>query len=68
MIGEVAEGVFVDAGTSSRGFNLAPALGRHVAQLVVGGPVDPGLAQFHPRRFENHAELNGGFGAARIIG
>jgi sarcosine oxidase, subunit beta len=68
VIGEIAEGVFVDAGTSGHGFKLAPALGRHIATLVAGGPVDAGLAQFHPRRFESHAELSAGFGAARIIG
>jgi sarcosine oxidase subunit beta len=68
VIGEVAEGVFVDAGTSGHGFKLAPALGRHIAALVAGAPVDPGLAQFHPYRFESDAELKAGFGAARIIG
>jgi len=68
VIGEVAEGVFVDAGTSGHGFKLAPALGRHVAALVSGASVDAGLAQFHPHRFESHAELSAGFGAARIIG
>jgi glycine/D-amino acid oxidase-like deaminating enzyme len=36
VIGEIAEHVFVDAGTSSHGFKLAPALGRHVADLVLG--------------------------------
>ena len=36
VIGEVAPNVFVDAGTSGHGFKLAPALGRHVADLVVG--------------------------------
>ncbi len=68
VIGEIAPGLFVDAGTSGHGFKLAPALGRHVADLVLGGPADPGLAQFHPRRFAEHAELAAGYGDARILG
>jgi len=68
VIGEIAEGVFVDAGTSGHGFKLAPALGRHVADLVVGSGTDPGLEQFHPRRFEEERELDAGFGEARILG
>jgi glycine/D-amino acid oxidase-like deaminating enzyme len=68
VIGEIAEGVFVDAGTSGHGFKLAPALGRHVADLVTGAEVDPGLEQFHPRRFEEHHALDAGFGEARILG
>lgn len=68
VIGEIADGVFVDAGTSGHGFKLAPALGKHVADLVVGRKVDPGLAQFHPRRFQESHELMAGYGAARVIG
>jgi glycine/D-amino acid oxidase-like deaminating enzyme len=68
VIGEIAPGVFVDAGTSGHGFKLAPALGRHVADLVTGGDVDPGLEQFHPRRFELATALDAGFGDARILG
>jgi glycine/D-amino acid oxidase-like deaminating enzyme len=68
VIGEIAEGVVVDAGTSGHGFKLAPALGRHVADLVTGSTTDPGLEQFHPRRFEEHRELGAGFGDARILG
>ena len=68
VIGEIAPGVFVDAGTSGHGFKLAPALGGHVADLVMGGEVDPGLAQFDPRRFTEHRELAAGYGAARILG
>ena len=58
VIGEIADGVFVDAGTSGHGFKLAPALGRHVANLVLGnsrsaaGPVPspplPGRASCWP--------------------
>lgn len=68
VIGEIASGVFVDAGTSGHGFKLAPALGAHVADLVTGVDVDPGLEQFHPRRFERAGALDAGFGEARILG
>lgn len=68
VIGEIADGVFVDAGTSGHGFKLAPALGRHVADLVTGGEVDPGLEQFHPKRFLEASTLDAGYGDARILG
>jgi sarcosine oxidase subunit beta len=68
VIGEVAPGIFVDAGTSGHGFKLAPALGRHVASLMLGKEVDEGLQQFQPRRFETDQLLAAGFGSARIIG
>ena len=68
VIGEVAPGVFVDAGTSGHGFKLAPALGRRVAELVTGEAVDPDLRQFDPFRFERGAVLSAGFGRSRIVG
>jgi glycine/D-amino acid oxidase-like deaminating enzyme len=68
VIGAIAEGVFVDAGTSGHGFKLAPALGRHVADLVTGTDVDPGLAQFDPDRFADARRLDAGYGQARILG
>ena len=68
VIGEIAPGVFVDAGTSGHGFKLAPALGAHIADLLTGAEVDPGLEQFHPRRFEQAGALDAGFGEARILG
>jgi glycine/D-amino acid oxidase-like deaminating enzyme len=67
VIGEIAPGIFVDAGTSGHGFKLAPALGAHVAALVMGERV-PGLEQFHPRRFEGAQTLSAGYGEARILG
>jgi sarcosine oxidase, subunit beta len=67
VIGEVAPGVVVDAGTSGHGFKLAPALGGHVADLVVGTPA-PGLAAFHPSRFDTGTGLAAGYGEARILG
>ena len=68
VIGEIAPGVFVDAGTSGHGFKLAPALGAHVADLVTGAQVDPGLADFDPFRFERGTELAAGYRDARILG
>lgn len=68
VIGEIAPGIFVDAGTSGHGFKLAPALGRHLASLVLGKEVDEGLRQFEPRRFDTDQLLAAGFGSARIIG
>lgn len=51
VVGEVAPDVYVDAGTSGFGFLTAPALGRHVADLLSGAEPDPGLKEFHPLRF-----------------
>jgi len=68
VIGEIAPGVVVDAGTSGHGFKLAPALGAHIADLLTGAEVDPGIEQFHPRRFEQAGALDAGFGEARILG
>lgn len=67
VIGEIADGVFVDAGTSGHGFKLAPALGRHVASLVLGTP-DPRMEQFHPRRFAAGELLAAGYRDSRILG
>ncbi|WP_308103093.1 NAD(P)/FAD-dependent oxidoreductase [Streptomyces albus] len=68
VIGEVAERVFVTAGTSGHGFKLAPALGEQVARLVLDDDPHPDLAQFHPDRFDRGERLAGGYGAAQIIG
>lgn len=67
VIGEIADGVFVDAGTSGHGFKLAPALGAVVADMVMGD-ADPRLSQFHPRRFDAGHTLEAGYGTARILG
>ncbi len=67
VIGEIADGVFIDAGTSGHGFKLAPGLGRYVADLVLGDP-DPGLEPFTPHRFATGAGLASGWGDARILG
>jgi sarcosine oxidase, subunit beta len=68
VIGEIAPGIFVDAGTSGHGFKLAPALGRHVADLVAGHDVDEAIHQFHPSRFDEGRRLAAGYGQARILG
>jgi sarcosine oxidase, subunit beta len=68
VIGAIGDRIFVDAGTSGHGFKLAPGLGRHVADLVMQDSPDPGLEQFHPKRFDSGAPLAAGYGSARILG
>lgn len=69
VIGEVAPNVFVDAGTSGHGFKIAPALGRHVADLVSGSPeLDRRLQDFDPFRFARGVALSAGYRDARILG
>jgi glycine/D-amino acid oxidase-like deaminating enzyme len=68
VIGEIASGVFVDAGTSGHGFKLGPALGADVSALLVGSKVDPGIHGFRPERFTSGVSLAAGYGAARILG
>ncbi|HEY1421738.1 MAG TPA: FAD-binding oxidoreductase [Candidatus Dormibacteraeota bacterium] len=68
VIGEIAPGVFVDAGTSGHGFKLAPALGADVAGLVLGAEVERDLGQFSPARFGSGEALAAGYGSARILG
>lgn len=67
VIGAISERVFLDAGTSGHGFKLAPALGEHVARMLLDDP-DPRLAQFSPARFAAGDALASGFGTARILG
>jgi len=68
VIGEVAPGVFVDAGTSGHGYKLAPALGREVARMVLGEDTDRGLVDFHPSRFDDGRTLDAGYREAHILG
>jgi glycine/D-amino acid oxidase-like deaminating enzyme len=68
VIGEIAPGIFVDAGTSGHGFKLGPALGADVASLVMGSVVDPGVHELSPKRFESGRSLAAGYGKARILG
>ena len=61
--------MFVDAGTSGHGFKMAPALGKHVADLVTGSEdLDPRIADFDPFRFERGDSLAAGYRDARILG
>jgi Glycine/D-amino acid oxidases (deaminating) len=68
VIGEIAPGVFVDAGTSGHGFKLGPALGADLAGLLAGAEVDAGLREFAPERFRAGRTLAAGYGSARILG
>ncbi|MDQ6876712.1 MAG: FAD-binding oxidoreductase [Candidatus Dormibacteraeota bacterium] len=68
VIGEIAPGVFVDAGSSGHGFKLGPALGADVAALLTGADADPGIFEFGPGRFKAGAPLAAGYGSARILG
>jgi glycine/D-amino acid oxidase-like deaminating enzyme len=68
VIGEIARGVFVDAGTSGHGFKLGPALGADVAALLAGSKVDAGIREFTPERFSDGHPLAAGYGAAKILG
>lgn len=68
VIGQVAENVFIVAGTSGHGFKWAPAMGGHVADLVLGADVDPELAQFDPARFSHGEVIEAGYGDAKILG
>jgi glycine/D-amino acid oxidase-like deaminating enzyme len=51
ILGRVRDRVWVAAGFSGRGFMLAPAVGRIVAESVVGEREDPVLTVLDPRRF-----------------
>jgi sarcosine oxidase, subunit beta len=68
VIGEIAPGVFVDAGTSGHGFKLGPALGADVAALLTGSEVDSGVHDFKPERFGAGRPLAAGYGSAKILG
>jgi len=51
IIGRIADGVFVAAGFSGHGFMQSPAVGRAVAQEVLGLEPDVDLAPYRPERF-----------------
>lgn len=51
ILGQVRERVWVAAGFSGRGFMQAPAVGRIVAESVLGVGNDPALSVFDPARF-----------------
>jgi len=68
VIGEIAPGVFVDAGTSGHGFKLGPALGADVASLLVGSKVDADIHEFASERFSDGRPFAAGYGEAKILG
>jgi sarcosine oxidase, subunit beta len=68
VIGEIAPGVFVDAGTSGHGFKLGPAIGSDVAALLMGSEVDAAIREFAPERFSAGRPLAAGYGSAKILG
>jgi glycine/D-amino acid oxidase-like deaminating enzyme len=68
VIGEIAPGIFVDAGTSGHGFKVAPMLGKHIADLIMGEEIADGLADFDPFRFERGRPLAAGYRENRILG
>jgi sarcosine oxidase subunit beta len=51
ILGQVRDRVWVAAGFSGRGFMLAPAIGRIIAEAVLGEPHDPLLDVLRPERF-----------------
>jgi glycine/D-amino acid oxidase-like deaminating enzyme len=51
ILGQVRDRVWVAAGFSGRGFMQAPAIGRIVAESVLGAGSDPALAVFGVDRF-----------------
>lgn len=57
VVGPVADGLLVAAGSSGHGFMMAPEIGRGVAAMLLGE--DPGaeIAQLVPDRFERGALL-----------
>jgi sarcosine oxidase, subunit beta len=51
ILGRVRDRVWVAAGFSGRGFMLAPAVGRIIAESVLDGREDPALGVLDPERF-----------------
>jgi glycine/D-amino acid oxidase-like deaminating enzyme len=51
ILGQVRDRVWVASGFSGRGFMQAPAIGRIVAESVLGAGTDPALTVFDARRF-----------------
>ena len=51
IIGRIGDGVFIAAGFSGHGFMQSPAVGRAVAQAVLGLEPDVDLTPYRPERF-----------------
>jgi glycine/D-amino acid oxidase-like deaminating enzyme len=55
IVDAVADGLWVAAGFSGHGFMIAPSVGRLVADLVAGDPMQPWRGAFHIDRFDGAA-------------
>jgi sarcosine oxidase subunit beta len=51
IVGTVDDGLWVAAGFSGHGFMIAPAVGRMIADAIVGAEADPALHALAPQRF-----------------
>ncbi|MDE2720881.1 FAD-binding oxidoreductase [Candidatus Palauibacter polyketidifaciens] len=59
-------GLYLAYGFSGHGFKLAPAIGRCVAQSLLGETPDVDLAPYRPERFRKEALLLGAYGVGSI--
>lgn len=59
-------GLYLAYGFSGHGFKMAPAIGRCVAQALLGEAPDIDLAPYRPERFSEEALLLGAYGAGSI--
>ena len=59
-------GLYLAYGFSGHGFKLAPAIGRCVAQSLLGEAPDIDLAPYRPQRFREEALLLGAYGGGSI--
>ncbi|MCY3601254.1 MAG: FAD-binding oxidoreductase [Gemmatimonadetes bacterium] len=59
-------GLYLAYGFSGHGFKLAPAIGRCVAQSLLGQTPDVDLAPYRPERFSEEALLLGAYGSGSI--
>ncbi|MYA33078.1 MAG: FAD-binding oxidoreductase [Gemmatimonadales bacterium] len=59
-------GLYLAYGFSGHGFKLAPAIGRCVAQSLLGEAPDIDLAPYRPERFSEEALLLGAYGVGSI--
>ncbi|ELZ58685.1 MULTISPECIES: FAD-binding oxidoreductase [unclassified Haloferax] len=57
LVGAVAEGVYVAAGWHGHGFMWAPAIGKRLAEAVLGDGQERIPAAFDPRRFAGDEEF-----------
>ncbi len=60
------EGLYVGYGFSGHGFKLAPAVGRVLAQSILGQTLDVDIHPYRLNRFEQGALLTGAYGIGSI--